>query len=142
MLTILKLKRYGSKKRRFKRIKSFQGIFRPFIDFNPVKRQGLVGKRYKQAMLVKQLVLLFLVLNLSGCYVIQETPNFHSTSTLFWEDSSDKILAGCIKGIARFQLKLYYEYGYSERVLSDEIRQSICVDLFRDYSIKAVDYKL
>lgn len=138
----MKLKRYGSKKRRFKRIKSFQGIFRPFIDFNPVKRQGLAGKRHKQAMLAKQLVLLFLMVNLSGCYVIKETPNFHSTSTLFWEDSSDKILAGCIKGIARFQLKLYYEYGYGEVILSDDLRQSICIDLFREYSKKVVDYKL
>lgn len=93
-------------------------------------------------MLAKQLVLLFLMVNLSGCYVIKETPNFHSTSTLFWEDSSDKILAGCIKGIARFQLKLYYEYGYGEVILSDDLRQSICIDLFREYSKKVVDYKL
>lgn len=89
--------------------------------------------------MLRIIVLLILVTVLtSGCYVVYETPNFHNSSTLLWESSSDKILAGCIKGIARFQLFLLRNYGLD--FLMDEVREDICVDLFREESITETVY--
>jgi len=83
-------------------------------------------------------IILILSLLGSSCIPVEQ----HSTYTLKYDQSTDLYLAGCIRGVAKYQLWLDDENVLKIDQLTTDIRESICVSIFHEMKLKEINHDL